>query len=167
MYTKKLFDESISALVNAYLNDTLEHGNCTACAVGNLIASRMCAKPKLMKDYSDGEFYRWSNGVRPEWISVFVTPTPGAPQKVYPLEYKYNLDAAAQINLTGYAWEDLAKIESAFESGNTLKHFQINDSPEKEEAMFNGLMAVVDVLCDIHGMNETEKQESKALFVKA
>ncbi len=32
--------------------------------------------------------------------------------------------------------------------------------------MFNGLMAVVDVLADIHGINLEAKEEAKKLFIK-
>ena len=35
------FHETVGILVKAYLNDTLEHTNCHACAVGNMIASKM------------------------------------------------------------------------------------------------------------------------------
>jgi len=38
MKNKKLFDKTISILVNAYLKGTLIHGDSCACAVGNLIA---------------------------------------------------------------------------------------------------------------------------------
>ena len=34
---KATFENSVSVLVRAYMNDTLIHGNCFACAVGNLI----------------------------------------------------------------------------------------------------------------------------------
>jgi hypothetical protein len=33
--------------------------------------------------------------------------------------------------------------------------------------MFNGLMAVVDVLADIHSVDLEKKEAAKALFVKA
>jgi hypothetical protein len=36
---KATFENSVDVLVKAYLNDTLEHGQCHACAVGNLICA--------------------------------------------------------------------------------------------------------------------------------
>jgi len=39
MKNKKLFDKTISILVNAYLKGTLIHGKCQACVVGNLIVA--------------------------------------------------------------------------------------------------------------------------------
>ena len=34
---KATFSNSVDILVKAYFNDTLRHGNCLACAVGNLM----------------------------------------------------------------------------------------------------------------------------------
>ncbi len=56
---------------------------------------------------------------------------------------------------TGYTPQELIKIEYAFER-----------SDRRGDQMFNGLMAVVDVLADIHNISLEEKKEAKALFVK-
>ena len=55
---------------------------------------------------------------------------------------------------SGYSVDELARIEFAFES-----------VPLGEDRMFKGLMAVVDVLSDIHGVDLSVKEESKMLFV--
>lgn len=54
-HTKK-FEHSVNVLLKAYLNDTLEHGNCFACDPGYGAYRNM-----------------WSNGMRHKWNSVFVT----------------------------------------------------------------------------------------------
>jgi len=35
------FENTVDILVKAYINDTLEHNNCYACAVGNIVAHNM------------------------------------------------------------------------------------------------------------------------------
>jgi hypothetical protein len=58
-------------------------------------------------------------------------------------------------------WTELAEIEKAFE-----KVYYTSPNETSEELMFNGLMAVVDVLASIHNINLTEVSQAKALFVK-
>lgn len=163
-YTKELFHKTVGILVSSFLNDTLRHNDCCACAVGNIIAANINAKVISPPDYSTNEedFFsiegcEWRrNGqeIIPVWDDLFVTSNGQqiVDQKMYRGWVK------KQIDVTGYKWQDLAKIEHAFECANF--------GESKADWMFNGLMAVVDVLCEIHGMNEEEKKESKALFVK-
>lgn len=72
--------------------------------------------------------------------------------------------AKKQIDATGYRWQDLARIEFAFETAYVGGFY---DGPEAEQGMYAGLMAVVDVLAEIHGLNLEAATEAKALFVKA
>jgi len=58
---------------------------------------------------------------------------------------------------------DLAKIEFAFESA---PHTCDESDETNAEWMFNGLMAVVDVLAEIHNVNLEVKESAKAMFVK-
>jgi hypothetical protein len=138
-YKNELFNETVTILVKAYMNDTLEHADCEACAVGNIIAAR-CP-----------DIYEKDPGA---WFD----PMHGQKQL-----------AKLQIASTGYSYEDVMKIEHAFENCEKPEHMKdtIWGNWKDPEWMFNGLMAVVDVLCEIHGMNETEKTEAKSLFVKA
>lgn len=151
MYTKELFHETVDILVRAYMNDTLRHGDCAACAVGNIIAYRMGLSivPDPAYNGQPQAFMMWSNGEYPNggWFQVTKPKT------------IYSEKAIEQIKASGYEADHLRVIEYRFERADFGSSF--------DQYMFNGLMAVVDVLCDIHGMNETEKQESKALFVKA
>lgn len=137
MKNKELYNKTVDILVQAYFNDTLRHGDCKACAVGNLIQA-------------NGGF----NNFFTTWTEVFITVY--GEQAVNPTEY-YG-EAKREIDSTGYAWPDLAKIEKAFESANG-----IND-----EKMFNGLMAVIEVLDQIHENTDQEVTKvSKQKFVKA
>lgn len=38
MKRPELYQKTVDILVKAYFDDTLQHGNCYACAVGNIIA---------------------------------------------------------------------------------------------------------------------------------
>lgn len=137
MYTKELFHETVAILVKAYFDGTLEHADCDRCAVGNIIAARA------------PELYEKDPGA---WYS--------------PMQGQESL-ARQQVIATGYSKEHVFKIESAFEQCDDIPHGISWNDFTNDQWMFNGLMAVVDVLCEIHGMNEEEKKESKALFVKA
>lgn len=149
------FEHTVNVLVQAYLNDTLEHRNCTACAVGNIIAECTGTKPLKFINQKADDLMRWENGINPSWISVFVTPHTQARQKKYPENYVN--EAKSEIDSTGYTWEELAKIEEVFEHSEGMN---------SEDRMFDGLMNVVDVLADIHGIDLKAKEEAKQLFVK-
>lgn len=95
---KKKFEHSVNVLLKAYLNNELEHSNCIACAVGNLIRDSM----GISCSY-------WSN----VFMSAFGV------QRININEYTGL--AKIQIDSTGYTWKELAKIEFAFENANVGK----------------------------------------------
>ena len=134
---KATFEKTMDILVKAYLNDTLEHGNCHACAVGNLIAAQNGLSYK--RDYSD--FQRWDGYIEPHWYQL-VTPVK--------CDYGDIEIGTNQINQIGYSIQDTIRIENAFENS---ERGQNND-----DWMFNGLMAVLDVLAEIHGIDLTVKK---------
>lgn len=148
MKNKALFNDTVQILVNAYLNNTLEPGNCHACAVGNIIAAKLNVK------YD--QHLKWID--RPvAWSGVFVTLSSKIAQVKRP--WACTGEAQAQINTTGYSWQELARLEYAFERAPGGK--------TKEERMFNGLMAVVEVLSQIHEMDEQTKTAAKRLLLAA
>lgn len=147
MKNKALFDNTVKILVNAYLDNSLVQGNCHACAVGNMIAANMHLKyDKNLK---------WI-GKQVAWPQVFVTVSFEIAQVKRP--WNYTGMAKEQISATGYTWQELARIEYAFERATWAK--------SAEERMFNGLMAVIEVLSQIHEMDETTQAATKELFVK-
>ena len=141
MKRPELYHKTVDILVDAYFADTLEHGNCYACAVGNIIAANCniqydpyyMARGKLI----------WKSG-RSFWDDVFYTSQ--STQSFRIDEYEGN--AKYQIDSTGYTVYELAKIEYAFETADKGK--------SEDEWMFNGLMAVVDVLDEIHENTDEE-----------
>ncbi len=161
---KATFEHSVDVLVKAYLNGTLKHGNCHACAVGNLVSEACGYTYKQnpmhgfgMERYQDiiwshkNRYYLTDNTQEQKsWHSVVKDGSD--------IEHPLCDEAANQIEKTGYSVDQLYRIEIAFETANRI------DGPD--EWMFNGLMAVVDCLADIHGINLEAKEEAKKLFVK-
>lgn len=86
----------------------------------------------------------------PMWQYVFISGT-------FNLN-AYTGEAKRQIDSTGYTVQELAKIEHAFETASF--------GQSTEDWIFNGLMAVVDVLMEIHEASQEEVQEAKLLFSK-
>ena len=152
MKNKELFDRTVAVLVKAYQNDTLIHGSCCACAVGNLVAAS-CG----IDDIFDVD--EWNKKALGEgfvgWHFVFITNSNGE-QLIVPENYRG--PAKFQIDATGYTWQELAKIEYAFETAPK--------GDNDDDWMLNGLLAVYDVLCEIHEVADGEVQDAQSVFVK-
>jgi hypothetical protein len=164
MINKELYDKTIKILVQAYVNDTLQHGWCSSCAVGNLVAYGMGTKPvKNSNVFGNGSFADWS--------MLFMTSIESDPiscisKKIQKFKAQY-LDpsvcsnTSTQIGATGYEWYHLALIEQAFE-----REIVNDEDNHSERDTFDGLMAVIDVLGEIHEVDPIETEETKKLFVK-
>jgi hypothetical protein len=160
------FNHTVNVLVQAYLKNELEHSKCSACAVGNIVAEAIGTKPGrhpdvprcFMNSYFD-------DGRQTLWQAVFMTSDG---KQSIDLDL-YDFGAKDRIDATGYSVIELASIEKAFELAPRPEIASPKHSPEytlNEEWMFNGLMAVVDVLAEIHGVDLTQKEQAKLLFVK-
>lgn len=143
------FNHTIGGLVKAYLNGTLKHGDCDACAVGNIVGGSHWQYFFMTVIFSDTRMEQMLNYSKLEKTGLEWRMVRAEGQKL--------------ISDSGYTKKELARIEWAFETAprncSTLEG-------ENEEWMFNGLMAVVDVLADIHGISLEAKEKSKLLFVK-
>lgn len=143
------FEHTIGVLVKAYFEGTLEHGNCAACAVGNIVGA--CGFPQ------DVPAYMWDDcPTALHWKKVFYTSDWGR-QVINKNGYTHH--AKTVIDATGYSWEELARIEFAFETAPK--------GESSDDWMFNGLMAVVEVLAEIHNIDLATREETKKLFVKS
>lgn len=168
---KATFENSVNVLVKAYFDGYLEHQNCACCAVGNIIASACGFKIEHLNDRSLWTRDSDQEVIDPqEWVSAFGTRTDilgknfFRKKKVKVSDQWFNPEKITRrikswASMTGYSVVELARIESAFESAP----YGDND----DSWMFNGLMAVVDVLAEIHGIDLTTKESAKLLFVKA
>lgn len=163
--------------MDAYRNQTLIPGACTACAVGNIIAANMELEVDakltphgivnglswLKRDKS--EVHPNVRRIFAKWSSVFGTTTCHG-QEIYPDEYRGV--AKAQIDSTGYSFWHLALIESAFEDAAINCGYVCRDgliNPEHvDQAILKGLFAVYDVLCEIHEVDISTVPTGKEVF---
>lgn len=157
----KKFHETIGILVEAYLSEELAHGTCAACAVGNIISRKMGTKPKKKASRTGFYYQTCENGTDLFWGDVFRS-TELEGQLFYPHAITPRIQH--EISVSGYSLEELRRIEYAFENApRNCPYFEYRN----EEWMFNGLMAVVDVLAEIHGVDLSELESVKLQFVKS
>lgn len=154
------FDHTIGVLVNSYLKNTLVHHTCAACAVTNIIGHSGWSRFFVTIQNSNGTDIIQYKAQESE----ILVPSILCGARVVPLsevcgDTLIEREAGfAAIVKSGYTIEELAKIEFAFETAARGNN--------EEEHMFNGLIAVVEQLADIHGIDIKLKEEAKALFVK-
>jgi hypothetical protein len=146
MINQKQYEWAVDVLVKAYVDGMLQHSNCHACAVGNMIADREGCGMAL----NENERLNWKNGV-PMWFKVFGTCSYDSRQFKHPDQY--HSEAKRQIDSTGYTWQELARIEYAFETGY-----------KGDDLMFAALMSVIDVLDDIHQVDQPTSTQCRARF---
>ena len=151
MTEQEKFDRAVNILVQAFLNDTLEHGSCTRCAVGNLVAA--CAYPGAREapGKARGLDYVLPNGQvkRADWFIM----RNGSALWLSPDERRIAEEQRAAL---GYSWQQIEDIEQAFEK-----------TSHNEHAMYDGMMAVVTELSLIHGVDLEQVHRAQELFVHA
>jgi hypothetical protein len=166
MNRQELFDKTINILVQAFFNGTLAKGTCSACAVGNLCAAGLGGKIWYDRDLNN--FTSDINDQHTSWVFVFATNSILG-QRINPEAYhKYN-HIKKCIDSTRYKWQELAEIEKAFEENTRIQYFDY-DATDQQKIMqdqHNGLMAVVEVLTDIHEVSEEKAHEAKLQFFYA
>lgn len=155
MKKQKLFYKTVSILVKAYRENTLEHSNCYACAVGNIVAAN-CGYSLVKGDRLDVSYFTGLGTLTYDPPLLFIDQLTQCLIENSPK----SLEVENQFKSTGYSWAQLQDIESAFESVS-------NKHNDEDRYMFDGLMAVVDCLMEIHEANTEEVKEAKELFVKA
>lgn len=148
MKNKELFDKTVSILVNAYQNDTLNPGDYCGCAVGNLIAAS-CGY-KTIRQIEDVKWIDKDGNLVPGYLWYSALITRGAP---------ITKNVRDQISLTGYSIREIIEIEKAFE--------RVERFIGRDNRMFAGLMAVVDTLMLIHEATPQEAESAKLQFVRA
>ena len=154
------FEKAYNALYNAFMNDTLAKGTCTACAVGNIVADAMGAKVYKTEWESSITFHcNYSNHW---WNKMFVTGSDGQSITKISQNSKVKKLRKKILNLTGYTWRELAKVEKAFEESTKILHtYYLECTPEEVmEDQFKGLMAVMDVLIELDEVKEGDKYKN-------
>lgn len=122
------FKHTMDVLIKAYLNNTLQHVSCHACAVGNIVGGSA-------------------------WSSWFCTSAQGKQYTggIIVTDQSRRIKGFYQIQESGYTKAELMKIEYAFETADKGKN--------GDDYMFNGLVAVLQVLAEIHSVDIGEKQD--------
>ena len=151
MKNKEQFDWTVGVLVKAYLEGTLEHTNCAACAIGNLVAAKRNYQINgLIWTNSDGDKIEPSWGYL-QFLGNLRNDIPFEHKKRHPKD-----KALSELAATGYRVWDTCKIEKSFEMVYGT-----------EDDQYHGLLAVVDALIEIHQGNEEERDEAKQIFQDA
>ncbi len=137
MKTSDRFNKALAALVKGFFNETLYKGSCSHCAVGNIVGNS-------------------------KWSHIFMTPI-GGDQEFYAPQnadaYEGYAVCLKEITKTGYSIEELARVEAAFEKNTYLFKFSKETKENLLQDQYNGLMAVVDVLCEIEGIDTKEYKD--------
>ena len=150
------FEKAYNALVKAFFEGTLAKGDCSACAVGNIVADAQggCIDFFLGQAYCNTDNWFWSK--------LFMTI--GGNQVINHPFYDQEKGLALTIEtLTGYTYLEMAKVEKAFEQ-NT--HIDIEDYSKYTfldilEDQYRGLCAVVDVMLKLDGIEPDPKYAAK------
>ena len=168
MKREELYKRTVDILVQAYFDNTLQHGNCYACAVGNIVAGNMGIrffKGKYGSACDINEYLIWE-GKKPTYCSAdqkddyrtTITSVVCTLRDGERVELTENIKK--QLLSTGYTLEELIEIENSFEKVDF-------EAVSDDERMFNGLMRVVDALDKIHENNDVvATQVAKKRFEK-
>jgi len=154
----KRFEGALTALVDSFFNDTLKKGTCVGCAVGNIVAHAQGSKVYKDENRIGGLSCDINNYA---WSKLFMTS--GGEQMVSQFRHEYGEELIAS---TGYSIQELARVEYAFETNTRIDFgsYHKHTKAEQMEDQYRGLMAVVEILCNIEGYNADETKEYKKLF---
>lgn len=132
MKNPELFHRTVKYLIKALLNDTFDYGNCYACAVGHIVAGSMGLK--VVKAYY--ESFKWVDIKGKEIQSLWGWVFCGG--HIWHIDHKEGLK---QLNSTGYSVGQLMQFEQEFRIGSKRK---------QDEDLYAGVIAVIEVLHEIH-----------------
>lgn len=145
---KDRFKNAVDALVYSFFNDTLAKMSCASCAVGNMVAWSHGYKKQNISDSCAiiGTYfssYDWTEAV---WNG-----------------YEDD-DEILVISKTGYSAKELYRVEEAFEHATEISYLDYHSHSKSVimQDQYNGLMAVLEVLCEIEGIEDPS--EYKELF---
>ena len=186
MKNKELFEKTTKILIDAFMNETLAKGDCAACAVGNMVAANIGCKPMIVDALSNltsrnkkkeiqvtptYKYFRFSKLITQKEV-IYANPsftvriwgrafyTSNRHQK-FDEAWLSHYIVSQTIKATGYNYKELMRIEKTFETNTriSLQVYSIYDKKAILEDQFNGLMAVMDVLMDIHECDDNSVKE--------
>lgn len=153
MKNEFLYNKTVDFLVQSYFNGTLLKGNCTACAIGNIVGGNKGIEIPILTDRNN-----------PPDVPEISILTAQVSINIFDINVENEL-----YKITGYSFSELRSIERTFERESKIHWLNYNRHSETEILIdqFNGLMAVIDVLDQIHKNTSTEiTTQSKSKFNK-
>jgi hypothetical protein len=128
--------KAIDIFLDALNKGELRKRSCSACAVGNLVKHGLKEKypNKFIKNNYWGKLFATSN-IFGQHIN---------------LEYLNDEKVLLNIKATDFTWQELAKIEHAFEINTRISGFYYDEYSKEEifKDQLNGLIAVIEVMMD-------------------
>jgi hypothetical protein len=172
MKTSERFNRAMKALIDAFFNETLAKWDCSACACGNIIAVAIGQPLKKLHPtrpgIGDEPNTYWGAVCSYENAKVFnnIEEAKEYYNQFDIFHFNYRTDTEIErglenIKATGYTVEEFYKIEEAFESNTKIVRMYYDECSKDDimEDQYNGLIAVVDVLCKIEGIDSKEYKE--------
>lgn len=140
---KKTYNKSVDILLDSYNTGKLEHGNCTACACGNLLGTSVWAADGT----TDG-----SKGIKNAGYIVKEVDTLLGKRLSWSISNCTEEDKIAVRALVdgvyesnGYTQEEIARIEDAFEMSISSRYTYYTITAPKE-GQYIGLCAVLQLM---------------------
>jgi len=132
-------NKAIDIFLNAIEKGELAKGECRMCAVGNLVRAGGC------EDNVHWSFLFVTNGLKKQTISrVFLNDD----------------DVQKNIEATDFTWQELAKIEFAFETNSKIDimDYAKHTTEEIRADQIKGLESVVEVMMDFDDVKGNIKE---------
>jgi hypothetical protein len=144
MKDQELFERSVAVLATAYKDGSLVSQSSCGCAVGNLV--KACGV-----EVGLGNWYFRLHQHR-TGITSYSNVALASGQH--------------QIDITGYTMEEIDRIESAFEGRTGEIDPDLGYPMGTNMELYDRLVAVYEVLCEIHEVEEVHIIEPELVFVK-
>ncbi|MDQ6481615.1 hypothetical protein [Dyadobacter sp. LHD-138] len=144
------FKNAVDSLVSDFFKDELTKGSCSKCALGRIVAHSFNQNniTDVPVDF---------------WKEAFVTSERIQTVNIKYFDHEFLLKT---VESTQYSIEEMMRIEYAFES-NTQISWDLMANKSSNEILkdrYNGLMAVVEILCEIDGIeNATDFKQMFSL----
>ena len=143
----KRIQKAIDILLDAYNKDELTAGDCSACAVGNLVAAGLDKHSVKRREHT-----MWSLlfSTNLNLISIYFFK-----QNIF--ESKLNDERVQKcIKATDFTWKELAKIEYTFES--TYNNYYYKGIKDEKGSQLKALEEVVKVMMSFDEVKENVKE---------
>lgn len=147
------FNKAMKALTKGFFNGTLRKGDCAACACGNIVAAALNIELVTTRDLKTGFLDDWIDSKTGTfWYTALINLDEEE------ADHLYITAGEQEIEKTGYTPQEMLLIERAFELNTEIPLYDIHNYSDQEimDDQYNGLCAVVEVLCKLEGYDPEE-----------